>query len=167
MVKGSPPFNVDFTLVSSTSTKNPVKFVNQSISSRNALQYLESPIQGQPPYISLFKQEVGDTSGSLAAVAGGGAVRKVALYGIKPDFTKIIKSLSSSSSVTFEILGVRDGRGDAAFIVGNRQIVVAQCPRMKWIDAMNGLDLCVDQEFSASVEVWLYIFSLINNHVSI
>ena len=170
MVKGSPPFYVDFTLVSSTSAKNPVKFVNHSISSRNALQYVESPTQGQPQYISLFKQEDGDTSGSLSAVAGGGGgggIRKVALYGIKPDFTKIIKSLSSSSSVTFEISGVRDERGDSAFIVGNRQIVVAQCPRMKWIDAVNGLDLCVEQEFSASVEVCISYISLLCRHMKL
>ena len=138
MVKGVPPFYVDFILSSSSS--DSVKISNQSLSWEDTVKFIDSPQQGESSY--LLTHDKSDVQASQG--------KKVFLYGISPAYDKLALV---GPSITFELLSLKDKRGDSAFISGEKSIKIHKCPTIQWINANDGVDFCLEDKFSATIEV--------------
>jgi hypothetical protein len=125
LIKGIPPFYIDYTL--SRAGKTPLHVVNKTISNQDRIIASFNP--NVSPFYELDSSPVPNCD-----------TRRVALYGLKV-----------SNPGVYNVDQIREQGGDAAKIILHEPVHVSQCPTAKWGPVENK-DECLEVDFNLVIE---------------
>ncbi len=137
MIKGSPPFLVDFDLKGRSAA---TEFRNVSLSLSDIVKYRKDASHGEAIYIHDL------------TITHLPSEKKSLIYGLRVVFSS---AFTQDTMVDFNLLRIKDQLGDDAIISSSTALSLATCPKIFWssVPGTDGADKCLDEQIDALVQV--------------